>query len=590
MKKACVRMVLIILASGVLFLASCTGNENQTGEETTTITKAEVTGQTLETTQETTVTLKPVTEQTEKKETQSTVIAVTTKPDFSKMTDLEKYRWEREQLKNDPERKFLYDNDGNEIVYNTNEVTVESALETRFYPLKGSAVDTVFYTPWSSGFHMYTHDTKVGQIFDTTESNFSNNKARAFIDAGIDYFDAMVKYCHGNGMEIFFGMRMNDTHDNQGGWYGELMLKVNKFKMDHPELLVGEAGKNPIYGTWTSVDFTHKIIRDMVYSIFEEACQNYDIDGIHLDFFRHPCFFKDAANGNPLKQETLDLMTDMMRQIREMTEREGMKRKKPILVSVRVPDSVEFCRAIGLDLEQWLSEDLVDFLCTSGYTQMNDWEYSVELGHKYGARVYPSIDETRVRDDNANKSRMSVESYYARLSNVWDAGADGFLLFNFYNYSSPIFKTGNDPEKFLNFNKHYFASYRGVGYFSRTWPHLDFINIPTVNPYDKLELKKGQLEEVVFRIGENLEKAKEKGKTPTVYLRLSLEQAKKKDKIIVEFNDKILERPLTIPSILAYKLEPTDIRKGLNTLKLMIHPEGDEVLFITDIVVDFYYN
>ena len=252
----------------------------------------------------------------------------------------------------------------------------------------------------------------------------------------------------------------------------------------------------------------------MAYAIFEEACQNYDIDGIHLDFFRHPCFFKDAAEGKVLPQETLDLMTDMVRKIREMTEIEGMKRGRPILVSIRVPDSVEFCRAIGLDIEKWMEEDLVDILCTSSYTQLNYWEYSVELGHKYGVRVYPSVDETRVRDDNANATRMSLESYAARLTNVWNSGADGFLLFNYYGYNSPIFKVGDDTEKLLNYNKHYFASYRGVGYFSRTWPHREFINIPTVNPYDKMELKKGQPVTVVFPIGEDLEKAIEKGKHP----------------------------------------------------------------------------
>jgi hypothetical protein len=63
-----------------------------------------------------------------------------------------------------------------------------------------------------------------------------------------------------------------------------------------------------------------------------------------------------------------------------------------------VPDSVDYCRFIGLDLEKWLGEGLTDLLVVTGYTQLNPWEDGVKLGHKYGVKVYPSLDEPRVRD------------------------------------------------------------------------------------------------------------------------------------------------------------------------------------------------
>ena len=50
-----------------------------------------------------------------------------------------------------------------------------------------------------------------------------------------------------------------------------------------------------------------------------------------------------------------------------------------------------------------------------------------------------------------------------------------------------------------------------------------------------------------------------------------------------------MEKPLNVPSILSYRLEPNNIVKGMNTLKLMILPEGDDLVYITDIVVDIYY-
>ena len=88
-----------------------------------------------------------------------------------------------------------------------------------------------------------------------------------------------------------------------------------------------------------------------------------------------------------------------------------------------MPDSVEYCRFIGLDLERWLRDGLIDLLMVSGYFQMNDWEYSVQLGHRYGVKVYPSLDGPRVKDDAVRAFRASLASYRGRALNVWSAGA-----------------------------------------------------------------------------------------------------------------------------------------------------------------------
>ena len=91
-------------------------------------------------------------------------------------------------------------------------------------------------------------------------------------------------------------------------------------------------------------------------------CENYDVDGIELDFFRHPQLFKGVANGALATPEELEMLTEFMRRVRKMAETTGAKRAKPVLIALKVPDSVDFCRAIGIDLERWLAEDLADIL------------------------------------------------------------------------------------------------------------------------------------------------------------------------------------------------------------------------------------
>ncbi len=93
----------------------------------------------------------------------------------------------------------------------------------------------------------------------------------------------------------------------------------------------------------------------MAFQYTEEVCRNYDISGVELDFFRHPVFFKRAAmTGTPCNAEESALMTQLMRRIRIMTEEVAQLRGKPILLAVRVPDSTEYAKACGLDVETWL--------------------------------------------------------------------------------------------------------------------------------------------------------------------------------------------------------------------------------------------
>ena len=195
----------------------------------------------------------------------------------------------------------------------------------------------------------------------------------------------MADFCHDHGWEIFWDMRMNDTHDAMLGGYGPYLRP--KFKLDHPEYLVGTEKNQPPHGPWSSVDYAIPEVRDAAFRFFEEVCQKFDVDGLELDFLRHACFFKSVAWGGRASQQELDLMTDLMRRVRQMTEREAMRRGRPILLAIRVPDSVEYCRAIGLDVEKWLADGYVDLLIGSCYFQLNPWEYLVELGHRFGVPV-----------------------------------------------------------------------------------------------------------------------------------------------------------------------------------------------------------
>ena len=396
------------------------------------------------------------------------------------------------------QRRIILNDDGNVVIYYPKDeaVTAENVLAKRTSPLVGSQVDSLFYCPISSGFSYFTHDTKVGTVLEhpmvQSGKEFvsgTRNIARDLINQGTDALKMIVDFAKASKIECFFSMRMNDTHDTGHSPQNPYPL-FPPLKEQHPEWLIGSLANRSPHAPWSSVDYTRPEIRDLAFRFFQEVCRNYDVDGVEMDFFRHMAYFKSVGYGGQASQAELDMMTDLMRRIRAMADEEGRKRGRPILIAMRVPDSVAYSRGVGLDLERWLAEDLVDLLIGGGYFQFNPWETLVALGHKYNVPVYPSLDESRVRADGPPYKRNAPEAYRARAARVWQSGADGVYLFNFFSPKAPMLREIGDPATLAKLDKTYFVTVRNYspdmylkgGTACRTLPLLSPDNPMTLAP------------------------------------------------------------------------------------------------------------
>ena len=141
--------------------------------------------------------------------------------------------------------------------------------------LLGSQVDCISYCTWSAGFGLFTHATKVGQVFATKEGMFSVNRTPELLAAGTDPLKVMTDFGRKHGIEIFWSFRMNDTHDGAGAEYGPIMLRANRLKTEHPDYMIGTAAKKPKFGTWTAIDYTQEPVRELAFRYVEEVCRNY---------------------------------------------------------------------------------------------------------------------------------------------------------------------------------------------------------------------------------------------------------------------------------------------------------------------------
>ena len=72
------------------------------------------------------------------------------------------------------------------------------------------------------------------------------------------------------------------------------------------------------WGLRTGKDFSYPQVRDFMAGIAFELIERFDIDGIELDFMRHPGIFRpEEAYANRY------LLTDMVRQIRNRMDAIG---------------------------------------------------------------------------------------------------------------------------------------------------------------------------------------------------------------------------------------------------------------------------
>lgn len=481
-------------------------------------------------------------------------------------------------------RPLIFNNDGNEPVYLCRNTSVEEFLRHRTALLAGSQVSSIFYCTWNSGLGLVTHATKVGQVFNSRETpTFAHNMTQALLDAGIDPLKVMVDFGRKHNIEVFWSMRMNDVHDaNTDYEWGPVLFRTNRFKTGHPEFLFGTADHPPAIGPWSGVDYGRPEVRDYAFRLAEEVCQNYEIDGIELDFNRFPVLFKSNTEGRPATDADRAAMTSLLRRVRAAADAAARKRGRPILIAVRLPDSVDYCRALGLDLEHWLASDLVDLMIVGGYFQLNPWEYSVQLGRKYGIKVYSSIDDSRVRLLPASREmRNSVNGRRAQAMNAWAAGMDGIYLYNFFDPASRLWSELGNPQSLARLDKDYFASVLGVGFAAETWyPNAPFQKVSSLNPDAPIEVSPGKPASIRFHVGDDFAKA---ATVPKLTLRLQFKKPPTHGTTRfarVTLNGEHLANPrlagewIDLEKWLEFDISPKSVRRGENVVTVGLASPG----------------
>lgn len=158
-----------------------------------------------------------------------------------------------------------------------------------------------------------------------------------------------------------------------------------------------------------------------------------------------PIFFRLGE-----ERRNIPLMKDFVLLIRQRLRHHGERRGRPILLAMRLPDTVELCLSAGLDPETWAREGWMDLLMAGMglmpfSVPLDEW---VGLGRANGVPVYACLDRLRpifppgrprffagdpdVADDPSHYHGVNAAAY-----RFWAEGVDGIYLYDWHTHGGP---------------------------------------------------------------------------------------------------------------------------------------------------------
>lgn len=466
-------------------------------------------------------------------------------------------------------------------------LTPEIVQEKMIDPMKG--LPAALW--WSIGDHeVYHWETKIGEIvgsgYDISELDEGTRTAAENVNSLTQIaggpLKVLVDQCKKAGIEFFPRVRMNSHYAYHMPPYADgFTPKYGKFRQEHPDLLIGRPGElipeDCIdWDIRTGKDYAYAEVRDYMYAIITELFETLDVDGVEMDFNRHPAFFRrEEAYQNRY------LMTDLVKKVRERMKQVGSDRNRNIELAVRVPPTLDDSERIGLEVSKWIQEGLVDTVVAGvGWIpfEMPIAEF-VDEAKGSNCQIYGCLEGLRpLVDDNALR---------AAAYRMWNAGTDGIYMYNYFTMSTEWKKRMlpqlADPVKLEHMNKRYELdhsdriNYGGHGGAFRN--AVPAAQLPVT--LERTLTGKGAV--LKLEIADNLENAIKENRLGHCTLGLIVENFGPNDSLETSINGKTLpvencrsstiangaKWPLMTSTVgLQYDLESPPLRSGVNKLEI----------------------
>ena len=500
-------------------------------------------------------------------------------------------------------RRVIFNNDGDDLLHLAGPATAEKFLSVRTDHAAGTMVDSVFYFSRRPISPLYTgavgSEPLAGRLRDLSQQ-------------GTDDLSLVIEASRRQGMEVFWSMRMNDIHDN-----AKHESEIAQWKKDHRHLLMGRPADKEGFppsdprNIWTFVDYGHPEVRDLMVETFKEVLAGYDVDGVDLDFLRHPAFFPETRLFKPVTQPHLEMMSEMVGRIRAEVLAASRRKGRPILMSVRVLPTLAQNRHFGFDVEQWARRGYLDLIVVGGgydpFTMPakdmidngNRWGVPVYVclsssgfEHALGARRFYSTDADqwgRTLPD-ANEE-VALKVWRAAAANAWLAGARGIMTFNLFprhpdsratRMARQVWKEIGDPDTLAFASKLYVVeNVEGLqeGFMMGSVP---------VEGRLPVQVAPGSAVQRLLPVADDLAAAGDR--LQSLEFRLKLAGPRKRDTVTVRLNGERLRLSRRQPDWMIGPVPAQAMRRGNNVVKVELAAAAASALTLAALELEVTYR
>lgn len=329
------------------------------------------------------------------------------------------------------ERKLIFDEDCSALLLRAPLGRVEETGRAWFEHLFASGVDVLIVdcaTPEIVVVRKCPHGERFGERirhFERVDFWHMEAAMKELFDQETDLLQIASETARSHGKMIFAEMRMSDAHH-----YDTVENPLySSFVLEHPELCIQlEDGKPDIV-----LDYSHAEVRARRLAVLRDIAENYDIDGINLNWMRW-CrhFAKDR------QREKAPILTAFLREVRAMLDEVAAARgRERFMLTHYVAAELDESLDIGCDVTTWAAEGLADFIIPMDFlfTDFNiKTEEFVAATEGMDCGVYPGVHSSLIflkEGGHLPEYTTTEDKYRAAARNLYSWGAHGISCYNF---------------------------------------------------------------------------------------------------------------------------------------------------------------
>lgn len=259
-----------------------------------------------------------------------------------------------------------------------------------------------------------------------------------YVRDGGDILADFIDACRAYGQAAFVSVRLNDEHhvewiDKKGHTNG--IHSISRFLAEHRDLMFG--GDLQVWAN-RALNWIHPEVPAHMLELITEQCENYDIDGLELDFMRYPHLFDLSQTTFAERAAVTERFLAAVRAVLDRTARNSRHR----YLCVRVPSDIGMWDAIGL-LPERLESLGVEMVNVSSSYFTDQWvDFGAFPSRMPNLAVYFEICHCTTTGtalnangyDNFLYRRTTENEIYTTAHMAYRHGAQGLSYFNFAYY------------------------------------------------------------------------------------------------------------------------------------------------------------